>query len=298
MLRYFFRAAGDHIRKGVLQDLAYLAPTLIPVPSAFQADGSDPMISHTAENIMFEVKKNMILGDLGGYKRGQIYGCHSAVLVAIYYIWLVYIFYLYIFICIYAGYTPQSMLPLYVRNTLMEKNGTTPGGDQTYDVMSADRRYSHYIGRPLNRFEPDGDNVSNGQSNIKKPEASATPTKLLAGAAKTSTLGAAGASSLLLKSATSSVLSPLTKAGSPTKASSSTALELPAAKMTKKERLRIAEQERVEQEEQAKKQHRQERRLIHQEMEKAKGLPLSMSLVRLAFKDPLPSLADLIHLDD
>jgi hypothetical protein len=46
-------------------DLAYLAPTLIPVPGAFQADGSNPMISHTAENIMFKVKKNMILGDLG-----------------------------------------------------------------------------------------------------------------------------------------------------------------------------------------------------------------------------------------
>jgi hypothetical protein len=36
-----------------------------------------------------KVKKNMILGDL--------------------------------------GYTPQAMLPLYVRSTLLEKNGTTPG---------------------------------------------------------------------------------------------------------------------------------------------------------------------------
>jgi hypothetical protein len=46
-------------------DLAYLAPTLIPVPGAFQADGSNPMISHTAENILFAVKKSMILGDIG-----------------------------------------------------------------------------------------------------------------------------------------------------------------------------------------------------------------------------------------
>jgi hypothetical protein len=54
-----------HIRKGVDTDLAYLAPTLIPVPGAFQADGSNPMISHTAENILFAVKKSMILGDIG-----------------------------------------------------------------------------------------------------------------------------------------------------------------------------------------------------------------------------------------
>lgn len=54
-----------------------------------------------------------------------------------------------------SGYTPQSMLPLYVRNTLVEPNGSTPGGDQVQDVMALDRRYSHYIGRPLNRFEPD-----------------------------------------------------------------------------------------------------------------------------------------------
>jgi hypothetical protein len=47
------------------------------------------------------------------------------------------------------------MLPLYVRNTLIEKNGTTPGGDQSAITMAVDRRYSHYLGRPLNRFEPD-----------------------------------------------------------------------------------------------------------------------------------------------
>jgi hypothetical protein len=61
------RRAGlkGHIRKGQDSDLAYLAPTLIPVPGAFQADGSNPMVSHTAENILFKVKKEMILGDIG-----------------------------------------------------------------------------------------------------------------------------------------------------------------------------------------------------------------------------------------
>eukprot|EP01032_Pedospumella_encystans_P017276 gene17276-19694_t len=44
-----FRRAGlkGNIRAGIDDDLAYLAPTLIPVPGAFQADGSNPMSSHT-----------------------------------------------------------------------------------------------------------------------------------------------------------------------------------------------------------------------------------------------------------
>jgi hypothetical protein len=90
------------------------------------------------------------------------------------------------------GYTPQSMVPLYARLTLIEQNGeplppnmgtcspvfhylalpcnrdslpfpflwtvsvgVTPGGDQNYEVMAKDRRYTHYLGRPLNRFEAD-----------------------------------------------------------------------------------------------------------------------------------------------
>lgn len=93
--------------------MAYLAPTLIPVPGAFKGDGKDPMISHTAEHIVSDVQKRMVLGDI--------------------------------------GYTPQRLLPLYVRNTLLEKNGTSSGGDQTQDVMAMDRRYSHTLGRPLNR---------------------------------------------------------------------------------------------------------------------------------------------------
>lgn len=47
------------------------------------------------------------------------------------------------------------MLPLYQRNTLMEMNGVSDGGDQNYLVMAGDRRYSNYVGRALNRFEPD-----------------------------------------------------------------------------------------------------------------------------------------------
>jgi hypothetical protein len=52
------------------------------------------------------------------------------------------------------GYASQSMVPLYVRNTLMEKEGTSQHGDPTQEELSKDRRYSHYIGRPLIRFNP------------------------------------------------------------------------------------------------------------------------------------------------
>lgn len=34
-----------------------------------------------------------------------------------------------------SGYTPQGLLPLYVRNTLIEHNGTTTFGDQPQEVM-------------------------------------------------------------------------------------------------------------------------------------------------------------------
>ncbi len=58
---------GSHIRKGSDSDLAYLAPTLIPVPGAFQSDGSNPSISHTGENTLFKIKQSMILGVSGKY---------------------------------------------------------------------------------------------------------------------------------------------------------------------------------------------------------------------------------------
>lgn len=114
----YFRAAGlgSHIRKGNQRDLAYLKPTLIPVPGAFTGDGKDIMISHVANQTIEKIQKSMI-SDL--------------------------------------GYTPQAMLPLYVRSTLVEKNGTSVDGDQTLEVMAKDRRYMHHIGRVLNRFEPD-----------------------------------------------------------------------------------------------------------------------------------------------
>jgi hypothetical protein len=161
------------------------------------------------------------------------------------------------------------MLPLYARNTLMETNGTTPGGDQNYLVMAKDRRYSHYVGRPLNRFEPDEGklkmvdqfqpiNEEILRDSLSNPE---RQMRLMA--------------SQLAKSARA-------------------AQEVADAQ----KRRELREQAAHEKAEEAKRLHRQERRLIHEEMEKVKGMPLTKSLVRMAFKDPLPSLANLSYLDD
>ena len=94
------------------------------------------------------------------------------------------------------------MIPLYVRNTLMEKNGTTPGGDQAYmEAMSADRRYTHYMGRPLNRFEPDGDKAASqtmsGLSIATRPD--------LIASSSSSTLSKGGSNVLSMQSPMSSI---------------------------------------------------------------------------------------------
>lgn len=53
-----------------------------------------------------------------------------------------------------TGRLRPKYVPLYVRSTLFEVNGTTPGGDQTYARMSHDRRYSHQLGRTMASLEP------------------------------------------------------------------------------------------------------------------------------------------------
>lgn len=161
------------------------------------------------------------------------------------------------------------MVPLYARNTLIEANGTSPGGDQNYLVMAKDRRYSHYVGRPLNRFEPD-------EAKLKmKDEFNPINLEILK-----DSLSNPARQMRLMTSALAKTLE--TKAPVP-------------RGPTRKEKQEMEERARKAEEAHR---HRQERRLIHEEMEKAKGLPLTQSLVRLAFKDPLPSLADLAHVDD
>lgn len=103
---------GNRIRKGNDDDHAHALPALIPIPRAF--DGNSQSISHTAQNIIYGLKKDMVLSDL--------------------------------------GYSPQTAVPLYVRTTLVEKEGTSKNGDPTQDELALDRRYSHYLGRPMIRF--------------------------------------------------------------------------------------------------------------------------------------------------
>lgn len=114
-----FRRAGleKFIRSGTNDDIAYKCPALIPIPQAFTKGGSDADLhSYVGNQMVQKFRKSMVLSEL--------------------------------------GYTPQKMLPLYVRNTLFETNGTSPGGDQTNETMSKDSRYTHGFGRPFNRFEP------------------------------------------------------------------------------------------------------------------------------------------------
>jgi hypothetical protein len=106
---------GNNIRKGRQDDLAWAVPSLIPVPGAFEGDDTQRLKSVTGAKIVDGLQDRMV-SDM--------------------------------------GHTERRLLPLYVRNTLIEVNGTSANGDQTQEVLSRDRRYSHYHGRPLIRFEP------------------------------------------------------------------------------------------------------------------------------------------------
>ena len=89
-------------------------PSLIPVPGAFEGDDTERLSSYAGAKIV-DGLQDKLLGD--------------------------------------TGHVERRLLPLYVRNTLIEVNGTSANGDQTQEVLSKDRRYSHYHGRPLVRFE-------------------------------------------------------------------------------------------------------------------------------------------------
>ena len=116
-MREKFINAGlkNNIRKGRQDDLAWAVPSLIPVPGAFEGDDTQRLKSVTGAKIVDGLQGWMV-NDM--------------------------------------GHTERKLLPLYVRNTLIEPNGTSANGDQSQEVLSKDRRYSHYHGRPLVRFEP------------------------------------------------------------------------------------------------------------------------------------------------
>jgi hypothetical protein len=68
ILLFTCRNAGleRNIRSGRLDDVAYLAPALIPVPGAFEGDRkSDALSSFVGQKIMEKVKDGLVRSDIG-----------------------------------------------------------------------------------------------------------------------------------------------------------------------------------------------------------------------------------------
>jgi hypothetical protein len=122
--KFIAAGLGRNIRKGRKDDVAAYVPSLIPVPGAFEGDDTERLSSYVGANIVDGLQDRM---------------------------------------CTDMGHTERRLLPLYVRNTLIEVNGTSANGDQTQEVLSRDRRYSHYHGRPLVRFEEGSELVDSRQ---------------------------------------------------------------------------------------------------------------------------------------
>ena len=109
---------GTHIRDGGYEQAnLHKMPALIPVPKTFNDPGGPELRlkSYAAEKVM-EGTRVKLVDPLSGHVRTQL-------------------------------------LPLYVRNTLIEHNGTSVGGDQTQEVLRKDRRYNHTYGRAVAVFE-------------------------------------------------------------------------------------------------------------------------------------------------
>ena len=134
-------------------------------------------------------------------------------------------------------------------------------------MMATDRRYSHYVGRPLNRFEPEETTLKMNNSAFHTIKDSlSNPNRQLK----------------LMQSILNKNISNNNEQLKNKKIQE---------KLIEKERIQLEKTEKL-------REYRQERRLIHEEMEKVKGLPITKSLVRMAFKDPLPGLENLAYLDD
>jgi hypothetical protein len=235
-MKQSFKRAGlaNRIRKGRDDDLANVLPALIPVPQAF--DGDSQTVSHTGQSIIFKLKKNMVLSDL--------------------------------------GYARQSIVPLFVRNTLMEKEGTSKHGDPTQEELNRDRRYVHFVGRPLVRFNPPEEETStalgSSTADNHKRRTGRNPTSL-------SPLSHSSSTSSFLKND----LAALNESFASTmKAKPTTADGVGGGGG----------------EQQLDKKIRKENKQLQEEV-KAMNIPITNSLVRLVFKKE-PSLEDLKYLSD
>ncbi len=54
---------AHHVREGVPTDVAYLAPTLIPVPGAFAQGGA--LSSYVGEGIVQRIQDSLVRADIG-----------------------------------------------------------------------------------------------------------------------------------------------------------------------------------------------------------------------------------------
>eukprot|EP01038_Epipyxis_sp_PR26KG_P004935 gene4935-6903_t len=277
----FIRAGlSHHIRKGVDTDLATLGPSLIPIPKAFENDNNrNTLSSYVGEQIIQDVRKSLVRTDI--------------------------------------GYTPQRLLPLYIRNTLIETNGTSANGDQNYDVMSTDRRYNHYVGRVLNRFEPWADGGSlqsieektpslatiNSNNNDNKHKNDDNNDSLFTSVNDDKSiqnsmapLSVSFAKSIGLKKGNNVKLNTMamfkdedsTLSGNDDKSYNGSVISSVSSNHYNNNNNNNNNNILSE----------KERKAIKKEMEKAKSQPISISMARLLFRNNRPDLSDLNYIDD
>ena len=114
----FFSAVGmqKNIRMGTNEDNSQCSPSLIPIHEVFSAARDDHIQSRVGEQIVLRARLS---------RTDPV-----------------------------TGYIGREYVPMYVRNTLFETNGTSDGGDQTFENMSKDSRYSAQVGRTMQTLEP------------------------------------------------------------------------------------------------------------------------------------------------
>jgi hypothetical protein len=113
-----FSAVGmeRNIRLGTNEDNSQCTPSLIPIHEVFSAARDDNVKSRVADQIILRARLSRTDG--------------------------------------ITGHIGKEYVPMYVRNTLFENNGTSDGGDQTYENMGKDSRYSGQLGRTMQALEP------------------------------------------------------------------------------------------------------------------------------------------------
>eukprot|EP00981_Chlorochromonas_danica_P013136 scaffold5903_cov165-Ochromonas_danica.AAC.11 len=221
-----FRLAGlgRRIRQGKDTDPAHALPALIPIPRAF--DGDSKIQSYTADNIVYGLKKQMVLSDI--------------------------------------GYTPQQVVPLYVRTTLEEEEGTSLLGDPCKEELAQDRRYSHYLGRPLVRFN----------------EKVVLPTRLAT---------ASTSASMSVAKSTDKTIEGSSLRSSDQEDDEEMSLDLSSLSFPDMKKRGDAQTAKID---------KKTKKELQKAKEEAGNLPITTSLVRMVFTNPNPTLDDLKFLDE